>query len=165
MTPYQSTPPGSAPASGEPPAPAATAVVEAKSPKPLPVRRGFHRLGLVGLVPLVLAAGVALLYAAHTYTTGKDVPVYVATGPDGKRWEWKGDNASHSNAQQWLTSMYGTPIVFGSGGTSYPTRYHARSEAWDPAVFGLALLALGAIWYTFFWTVGWVISGFQREGE
>jgi hypothetical protein len=116
-------------------------------------------------VPLVLGAGVAFLFAARTWVTGKPEAVYVVKGPDGKRWEFKGDDAYHSSTQQWLSTHYGKQIRFGSDGVDWPTRYHARDEAQGPATGGVLLLAFGVGWYTFFWTVGWVISGFQREGE
>jgi hypothetical protein len=116
-------------------------------------------------VPFALAAGVALLIAAHTYTTGRPDAVYVVKGPDGRRWEWKGGNVTYSGIEQWLSTNYGKQIRFGSDGVDWPTRYHARDEAQQPALIGLGLLVCGVLWYLFFWTVGWVISGFQREGE
>lgn len=78
------------------------------------VRRGFHRLGLVRLVPLAIAAGISFLFAAYMFATGKPTAVYVVTGPDGRRWEWKGENVSYSGIEQWLTNTCGKPIRFGT---------------------------------------------------
>src|SRR5262245_11522490 len=96
------------------------------------IRRGFHRLGMIGLVPLAVAAGIAFLFAVHTYRTGRPVATYVVTGPDGKKWEWSGDNVQYPGMEQWLTNTYGKPIKFGADGVGWPDYIHARREAQDP---------------------------------
>jgi hypothetical protein len=51
---------------------------------------------MVGLVPLAIAAGCALLYAAYIFRTGGPTPLYVVAGPDGRRWEFKPDEGTYT---------------------------------------------------------------------
>jgi hypothetical protein len=132
------------------------------------IRQGFHRLGMVGLAPFALAAGCAFLFAAYMFRAGGPTSVYTVVGPDGRRWEFKNDitgDVSYSSMEQGLAQVYGKPMSFGSGGVGWPTRTHSRSEAQAPAWVGLALLALGGVWYGLCWALGWVIAGFRGSDD
>jgi hypothetical protein len=122
---------------------------------------------MVGLVPVTAAAVCVFLFAAYMFMTGGPYAVYVITGPDGKRWEYKSDAGyvAASSMEQDLTNLYGKPIRLGSGGVSWPARAHARWEAKDPAQAGLAILVLGAAWYGICWALGWVIAGFLGDDQ
>jgi hypothetical protein len=114
------------------------------------VRRGFHRLGLLALVPLGAAGLLALVFAAIVRVGAPAQETTVVYGPGGKRHEFPGLLLSFE-----LRQRLGVDV----SDQRYP-RQEAIKAAEEAAGAGMLFLVVGGLWYGVWRAVGWVVAGF-----
>jgi hypothetical protein len=129
------------------------------------LRRGFHRIGMAGFVPLCVLAVPLFVFAAYSWLTAPPW-VYSVVGPDYQQFEFPGWT-SYQEMERVLSRQYGRPISFGygDGKIPYPSSrgYQAREAAMASGAIGLGALVVGGLWYLACWTVAWIIAGFRNE--
>jgi hypothetical protein len=128
------------------------------------VRTGFHRIGIVLLVPFALSAAIGCAVALHGIATMPPAGIRVH-GPDGKTILFP-EGMSNAEIGSALTKAYGRPIVVGYGldeVAPYDNQMWQWNDVTKASLWSAASALLGILAYVVCWAVGWVGAGFAGD--
>jgi hypothetical protein len=120
---------------------------------PNPIRRGFHRVALFGLVPACVVTAGALVLALYFFVQA--TPTHTTVVQTGGVTSVVPGIVDYDEVQR----------QYGRGGFVYPQypRQDALNNALAAAGVGVLSIVLGGLWWAFWAGVGWVAAGFQRD--